>query len=350
MSATTHPRLSRLTDTLRKIVPAGRVVTTGPECDAGRTLWNGAVSTRPGVIVRCADPAEGTRITHAYGPNTERLLALRHRFDPDNTFRAPCLPEAPSTVRRRPTREPRFPRTSKSTSPRTSNTTPKRIREKEMNLRNKMTRCAAVVGFLGAAAALTAPQAVAAAEARTDAGSVAVPVGAAGRPLGPLGPLTGLVVERLRVGDDVAASKFGTASPVEDPVREAQVLEQVRAAAGTVGVDPDAAAAFFQDQITASKVVQQGLFDRWTDHPEQAPTTRPDLAQIRQKLDRLTTELLQELKDTERLRDNPVGCAAQLAPAGGSGAAREQLDTLHRQALRTATQSVCGTGRPAGQR
>ncbi|MFF2330795.1 MULTISPECIES: FAD-binding protein [unclassified Streptomyces] len=58
MSATTHQQLGRLTDTLRRTVHAGRVVTAGPDFDAGRTLWNGAVSARPGVIVRCADPAE----------------------------------------------------------------------------------------------------------------------------------------------------------------------------------------------------------------------------------------------------------------------------------------------------
>ncbi|TKA06426.1 FAD-binding oxidoreductase [Actinacidiphila oryziradicis] len=36
----------------------GQVVSTGPDYDAGRHIWNGAVSARPGVIVRCADPAE----------------------------------------------------------------------------------------------------------------------------------------------------------------------------------------------------------------------------------------------------------------------------------------------------
>lgn len=58
MSAISHRQLARLTDTLRRTVHADRVVTTGRDYDAGRTLWNGAVSARPGVIVRCADPAE----------------------------------------------------------------------------------------------------------------------------------------------------------------------------------------------------------------------------------------------------------------------------------------------------
>ncbi|TDD52050.1 chorismate mutase [Nonomuraea terrae] len=170
------------------------------------------------------------------------------------------------------------------------------------------------------------------------------------RSIGRLGPLADVVIERIRVSDEVAASKFGTASPIEDPVREEQVLEQVKKQADAAGVNPDAAVAFFRDQITASKVVQKGLFARWTAHPEEAPTTRPDLGQIRVRLDRLTTDLLQELKNTERLRDKPVACEVQLALAIRSGAALERLDPLHRQALNVATRSVCRSSGPAGQR
>jgi len=163
----------------------------------------------------------------------------------------------------------------------------------------------------------------------------------AGRPLGRLGPLTDLVIQRIRVGDDVAASKFGTGAPIDDPVREQQVLEQVRGQAGDLGLDPVSAATFFQDQITASKIVQRGLFARWTSHPEEAPTTRPDLALIRARLDLLTSDLLHELKATAPLRAEPVTCPAHLAIAAGSGVVLERLDTVHRQALKSAVHSVC---------
>ncbi|MYR55181.1 gamma subclass chorismate mutase AroQ, partial [Streptomyces sp. SID625] len=126
-----------------------------------------------------------------------------------------------------------------------------------------------------------------------------------GGPLGRLGPLTGLVIERIRVGDDVAAAKFGTGAPIEDPAREGRVLDQVRAQAAAAGLDPDAAVAFFRDQITASKITQRGLFARWTARPGEAPATRPDLGPIRERLDRLTRALLDELKDTERSRAEP---------------------------------------------
>ncbi|MFF0964799.1 chorismate mutase [Streptomyces sp. NPDC003703] len=202
-----------------------------------------------------------------------------------------------------------------------------------MNLRDSTTRCAVVTAMCAALALPTTHQATAA-SARTTAG----PLGA---PLGRLGPLTDLVIERIRVGDDVAAAKFGTGAPIEDPVREGQVLDQVRAQAGAAGLDPEAAVAFFRDQITASKITQRGLFARWTAHPGEAPATRPDLGPIRERLDRLTRALLDKLKDTERWRAEPVGCAAGLALAGATGAALEHLDALHRRALRTATRSVC---------
>lgn len=211
-----------------------------------------------------------------------------------------------------------------------------------MNLRKNMTRCATVAALVVPVAALAAPQAMAATGTHAATGRAGGTVEPA-EPLGRLGPLTDLVIERIRISDDVAASKFGTASPIEDPVREEQVLEGVRAQAAVVGVNPDEAAVFFRDQITASKAVQKGLFARWTAHPEGAPATRPDLGPIRERLDQLTSELLQELKDTQELRDKPIACAVQLALAGGSGAALERLDTLHRQALRTASHSVCGS-------
>lgn len=216
-----------------------------------------------------------------------------------------------------------------------------------MKTRSNAIRCATVTAFVVAATVLVVPQAMAAgADMETEISSNTVETV---KPLGRLGALTNLVIERIRVSDRVAASKFGTDSPIDDPAREEQELEQVQKQAAALGVNPDAAVAFFQGQITASKVVQKGLFARWSAHPQEAPTTRPDLGQIREQLDQLTTDLLHELKSTEALRDKPVACTVQLALAAGSGAALEQLDTLHRQALRTATHSVCLPGETSGQ-
>lgn len=202
-------------------------------------------------------------------------------------------------------------------------------------------RHALLCASLAAAVTLGAPRALAVTDGsqthtgRVSSGSVTS--------LGQLGSLTDLVIERLLVSDRVAAAKYGTGRPIDDPAREQQVLDAVRLRAGPLGLDPDATVAFFQDQITASKVVQKGLFARWTAHSEEAPTTRPDLAQIRTQLDEITTELLQELKATQHLRSSALSCDLQVALATQSGSAFRGLDELHRQALRRATGSLCVT-------
>jgi chorismate mutase len=158
---------------------------------------------------------------------------------------------------------------------------------------------------------------------------------------GPLGPLVDLALQRALVGDQVAASKFGTDKPIDDPAREQQELAQVRQDAVRLGIDPDATVAFFQDQITASKVVQRGLFARWTAHPDLAPTTKPDLSQIRTQLDRLTTEIMRQLVGTQAIRQTNGVCQIQLTVAHISSAALNHLDGLHRRALSVALRSVC---------
>jgi chorismate mutase len=161
------------------------------------------------------------------------------------------------------------------------------------------------------------------------------------RSLGELGPLTDLAIQRLLVSDQVAAAKFGTGQSIDDPAREQQELDQVRQDAMSLGIDPAATVQFFQDQITASKMVQEGLFKRWTAHPAEAPTTRPDLGTIRQQLDQITTEILQQLVSTQDIRHQTAACHVQLAEAKGSGETLNHFDGLHRHALEAALKSVC---------
>ncbi|MFG1905770.1 gamma subclass chorismate mutase AroQ [Kribbella sp. NPDC048928] len=153
--------------------------------------------------------------------------------------------------------------------------------------------------------------------------------------------LTELVIQRILVGDDVAASKYFSGKPVEDPVREQQIIESVRASAVQLGIDPDQTAAFFQAQIEASKVVQRGLLAYWAAHPDQAPTSGPDLNVIRDKLDSLSTQLLAELVRVDDLRQSGLRCDISLVVADATGAARHHLDQLHRQALRTGSAATC---------
>jgi chorismate mutase len=153
------------------------------------------------------------------------------------------------------------------------------------------------------------------------------------------GPLIELVIRRLFLGDLVAAAKFGTGLPLTDPAREQEELDHIRRDATRRGIDPEGAVALFQDQMDASKLLQDGLFRRWAAHPEEAPMIRPELGQIRLQLDEVTTEIMQLLTITET-----VGSPARVPPARQADAlvcepALNRLDGLHRRALNVALRS-----------
>ncbi|MFD2466858.1 gamma subclass chorismate mutase AroQ [Amycolatopsis silviterrae] len=112
------------------------------------------------------------------------------------------------------------------------------------------------------------------------------------------GSLPALVLRRLAISEQVAAAKFGTGRPVDDPVREQRELARVRDRAREIGLDPDRAAGFLADQIAASKQVQHRLFAHWTAHPGDRPTGGPDLSVLRAELDGLTVALLDQLRAT----------------------------------------------------
>ncbi|MFD6725081.1 chorismate mutase, partial [Streptomyces sp. NPDC060131] len=69
-----------------------------------------------------------------------------------------------------------------------------------------------------------------------------------------LTPLTDLFAERLLIADKVAAAKYGTDRPIDDPAREQRILDDVAARAVGLGLDPAAVVAVFGDQIEANKV------------------------------------------------------------------------------------------------
>ncbi|MGC0333994.1 FAD/FMN-containing dehydrogenase [Streptomyces sp. SAI-170] len=49
---------AQLAERLRRTTDPGRVTTAGPEYEASRTVWNGAVESRPAVVLRCADAGD----------------------------------------------------------------------------------------------------------------------------------------------------------------------------------------------------------------------------------------------------------------------------------------------------
>ncbi|MDC0765558.1 chorismate mutase [Streptomyces sp. HD] len=200
-------------------------------------------------------------------------------------------------------------------------------------MHSRRLRSALVAACAAAAVSLTG--------AAPAAASPSAPVRAASVTPG-LTPLTDLFAERLLVADKVAAAKYGTDKPIDDPVREQQILDDVGARAAGLGLDPQAVRAVFRDQIEANKLVQRGLYARWDAHPEERPTERPDLVkEVRPILDRITTQLLDTLKDTQRLRTSP-SCEPRLYVAAARSAYGHQLDVLHLKGLQRAVPSVCG--------
>lgn len=159
-----------------------------------------------------------------------------------------------------------------------------------------------------------------------------------------LSAVTDLFAERLLVADKVAAAKYGTTTPIDDPVREKAILDDAAARAAGLGLDPDAVTAVFRDQIEANKLVQRGLYARWDAHPEERPTERPDLVkEVRPVLDRITTRLLSALQETRSLRAG-ASCRPRLRAAAVWSAIGQRLDRLHGQGLARALPSVCGPG------
>jgi chorismate mutase len=149
-----------------------------------------------------------------------------------------------------------------------------------------------------------------------------------------------LAAQRVQVADTVAASKWGTEVPITDRERERAVLASAATKSAQLGIDPAVSVQVFTDQIEASKAVQYALYSQWSAHPARAPSTRPDLAQVRPVLDRITDGLLAQLKATQELRAD-FSCAAQLASAQRHVEQMRTLDQLHGDALGRALASLC---------
>ncbi|MEU1365204.1 chorismate mutase [Streptomyces sp. NPDC005803] len=189
-----------------------------------------------------------------------------------------------------------------------------------------------------AAAALLAGAQASAAPAR------AASVAAASRN-GPdrLHPLVDLSVRRLATADVVAAAKWGTGGPVDDPAREQQVLESVARQARAAGADPGETVRVFREQIEANKQVQRALHDRWKADPSQAPTLRPGLTEVREEINRVNGELVRAIADSAAARTAP-SCDGALAAAEARVRRHRHLDRLHATALTHALRTVCAPG------
>jgi chorismate mutase len=146
--------------------------------------------------------------------------------------------------------------------------------------------------------------------------------------------LIALVVQRLTVGQDVAAVKYASRQPIDDPVREKKVLQAVAHALNRTGLYEKIGRQFFRDQIEANKVIQRGLHQRWYAHPEEVPPLDRDLATtVRPELDRLTRQMMRQFECIDELPYLSLGYIEDLAAQRFfAELSRPQLPQLHRSA------------------
>ncbi|MDE1183526.1 chorismate mutase [Paraburkholderia sp.] len=155
--------------------------------------------------------------------------------------------------------------------------------------------------------------------------------------------LISLASQRLALAEPVARWKWANHQPITDAPREAALLKDVVARAKSADVDPAFATAFFQDQIDASKDVQNGLFATWraTRPPEGTP---PDLAtSTRPQLDTLTKAMIAALARVQPLRATP-DCPTRVAQGISNWQSLTRYDSARSAALNRALGHVCETG------
>jgi chorismate mutase len=155
--------------------------------------------------------------------------------------------------------------------------------------------------------------------------------------------LIALVSQRLSLAEPVARYKWAHHQPITDTPREQALLDDVEKRAAQAGVDPAFAHAFFQDQIDASKDVQNALFDTWrtTRPPEGAP---PDLStSLRPQLDKLTQSLIAALSRVQTLRAQD-DCPTRVARGIDNWKSLTRYDSARNAALTRALGHVCASG------
>ncbi|MBN9415582.1 hypothetical protein ABS71_04235 [bacterium SCN 62-11] len=95
-----------------------------------------------------------------------------------------------------------------------------------------------------------------------------------------------LMQKRLALAPTVAQVKWNNHLPIDDPVREEQILEKA----------PEAQRAFLRAQFEASKTIQQQCRQNWVSQHTSTFPTAPSLAEIRVQLDQVTGDMLQALE------------------------------------------------------
>lgn len=96
-----------------------------------------------------------------------------------------------------------------------------------------------------------------------------------------------LMQQRLALAPTVAQVKWNNHLPMEDPVREGQLLEKV----------PESDRPFLQAQFEASKAIQRQCRENWVRQNSGDFPSAPNLAEIRLQLNKVTDQMMQALAE-----------------------------------------------------
>lgn len=158
-----------------------------------------------------------------------------------------------------------------------------------------------------------------------------------------LQPLVETSARRLLLAKQVALAKWDAQAPVEDLIREAQVITAAAKEGESKGLNRTFVSHFFAAQIEANKLVQYSLLAEWH-RAGGAPKHRPVnlIEDIRPQLDQIETALIAELVETADIRTN-ASCQDDAAKAVGKYLARRHLGTPLAIALDRAIVANCST-------
>lgn len=156
----------------------------------------------------------------------------------------------------------------------------------------------------------------------------------------PLFELVDAAAQRLQTAEPVAASKWLTGGSIEDPQRVEQVLAAVSADATRRGVDGGVVRRIFTDQIDATEAIEYTRFAQWKLDPGSAPGVAPDLAASRATIDRLNTQMVEQVALQSSVLRSP-DCTGTLDDAKAAVTSARTLDSFYQQALSFSTRSYC---------
>jgi serine protease Do len=115
-----------------------------------------------------------------------------------------------------------------------------------------------------------------------------------------------LMQERLALMKDVAGAKWLAKLPIDDPQREAELTDRLVEKGLEMGLRAETVRGFIVAQMSASRQVQQSLFDTWRKSSAEIKAAADLHKDLRPRIDRVSFDLLSALAKLQPHLDKPV--------------------------------------------